>query len=79
MTITNPRYINYARVHGRTPEQQLEQDRKDWPGGVMVGFTQWNKARLLECSHIHPEAFYMGNLVDHEVYDRWLDQYEVPA
>lgn len=68
----NPRYANYARAHGRTPEQQLEQDRLDWPGGVMTGFLLWNRDRLCECSAAHPEFFFYGGLADPEGYDAWL-------
>lgn len=68
----NPRYANYARFHGRTPEEQLVKDRQDWPGGVMVGFTQWNRGMLIAASKKIPDAFYMGQLTDHEAYDRWL-------
>ena len=73
----NSRYANYARVHGRSPEEQLEQDRKDWPGGVMAGFVLWNSERIVEYSKIHPSAFYYGGMVDHDAYDAWLDQYPV--
>ena len=85
----NPRYMNYARVHGRTPEEQLIQDRLDWPGGSAVGFTQWNNARLGEYAKVNPKAFFVGILTprdhhggrpklhDHEAYDAWLDQYPV--
>ncbi|ESZ30432.1 hypothetical protein [Mesorhizobium sp. L2C084A000] len=42
----NPRYANYARAHGRTPAEQVDQDSKAWPGGHMTGFVLWNTFRL---------------------------------
>lgn len=45
MSNWNPRYVAYAKAHGRTPEAQIEQDREDWPGGCMVGFSQWIQAQ----------------------------------
>lgn len=75
--ITNSRYINYARVHDRTPEEQLIQDRKDWPGGVMVGFVQWNRNMIRMFADICPAAFTCGSLTDHPAYDAWLDKQNV--
>lgn len=69
----NPRWVNYARVHGRTPEDQLTHDRKAWPGGSMCGFILWGRAQIGTFGKAHPEAFTCGRLVDHESYDRWLD------
>ena len=68
----NSRYANYARANGRSPEAQLDQDRKDWPGGTMVGFVVWNNRRLKEFSREHPNAFTCDALVDHAAYDAWL-------
>jgi hypothetical protein len=70
--IWNQRYENYARFHGRAPQDQIEQDRRDWPGGSMVGFVRWNNDRLREAAEAIPEAFFMGKLVDHNRYDAWL-------
>lgn len=70
----NPRWVNYARVHGRGPDEQLAHDRKAWPGGSMCGFILWNRARLAEFGKASPEAFVVGgHLVDHAAYDAWLD------
>lgn len=68
----NPRFANYARVHGNSPVEQLAEDRNRWPGGSMTGFVLWNRERLVEASRAIPEAFCLGRLVDHETYDAWL-------
>jgi hypothetical protein len=68
----NPRYANYARAHGRTPEEQIVHDAKDWPGGHMTGFVLWNTYRLREAAKEIPQAFFMGQITDHAAYDAWL-------
>ncbi|WP_342234567.1 hypothetical protein [Inquilinus sp. OTU3971] len=72
MLSMNPRYANYARAHGRDPEVQFEQDRKDLPGGPLIGFVQWNQDRIREFSVEHPGAVVFGGLVNHALYDNWL-------
>lgn len=47
MSEWNPRYVLYAKAHGATPEEMLKRDEKRWPGGKMVGFTQWIQERWL--------------------------------
>lgn len=75
MAITNPRFINYARAHGRAPEDQLAFDKAQFPGGCMVGFILWNKSRLVDFSKAQPSAFTCGGLTDHEAYDDWLTRW----
>lgn len=69
---TNPRFANCARAHGREPSAQLEQDRNDWPGGMMIGFIHWNRARIREFAIDHPHGVWWGGLVEHALYDSWL-------
>lgn len=68
----NPRYANYARAHGRTPEDQIIHDSVDWPGGPMAGFILWHTDRLREAATEIPGAFFAGHIVVHDVYDAWL-------
>ena len=82
-----PRYANWGRLHGRSPEDQLLQDRSDWPGGSMCGFTLWNNERITDYARAYPERFFSpiktswdrhgGRpiLTDHEGYDIWLTQW----
>lgn len=74
----NPRFVNYARVHGRTPDEMFDADRARFPGGRMAGFLAWNRAHLHAFYVAHPEAFYkspgdIARLVDHAAYDAYLD------
>lgn len=78
-TNVNPRYTNYARLHGRTLEEQLVHDKETWPGGPMVGFTQWNRGMIKRYGHLKPGSTFDGHLVDHEGYDAWLDAHIVVA
>ncbi|MDW9473866.1 hypothetical protein GOA69_16145 [Sinorhizobium meliloti] len=41
----------------------------------MTGFILWNRERLREASRAIPHAFYLGQLIDHEAYDRWLTEW----
>lgn len=68
----NPRYLNYARAHGRTPDEQLAFDEIIWKGGRCTGFLLWNRERIGEARRAIPAAFLHGGVTDHAAYDSWL-------
>ncbi|MDD5511921.1 MAG: hypothetical protein PHI12_14110 [Dehalococcoidales bacterium] len=69
----NPRYVCYARAHGKTPEAMLAAQIAD--GSHNRGFVSWNNQKMWECRQEHPEYFMYGTIKDHEAYDRWLEEH----
>jgi hypothetical protein len=57
----NPQYVQYAKVHGRTPDDMLVHDRERWPGGIMTGYILWVSQVQQECFKEHPDWFYSGS------------------
>jgi hypothetical protein len=72
MTKWNPRYVAYAADFDKTPEERLETDAVEWPGGKMTGFILWMKERIGEFKHISPKAFIGDWLSDQDTFDAWL-------
>lgn len=69
----NSRYVEYARAHGNTPEDQLVADRQAWPGGIMAGFQLWMGDRWSDWLREHGRRFddYLSD-ADHVAFDAWL-------
>lgn len=70
----NPRYLNYARAHGRAPRAMIDADRARYPGAPMHGFLIWVDRRWREFRWAHgigPRDILDGH--DHKRFDRWLD------
>lgn len=71
----NPRYVNFARSNGRTPAEQIQRDKKEYPGGCMIPFVEWNRERIREFANTHPELCFMGTFKNAEDYDAWLTKW----
>lgn len=70
----NPRFVEYARAHQRSPDAQLEADKAEW-SGCMTGFILWMRERHGEAFKQIPHAYIRGGgLVNHKLFDIWLHQ-----
>lgn len=72
MSEWNPRYVNYARAHGRDPDAMLAFDKERHPLACMMEFVFWNSDRLRDFSKVSPESFVADGIRDHAAYDEWL-------
>lgn len=73
MTDYQPRYVAYARAHGRTPDEQLAHDEDRWPGGCMTGFICWIGERWQEWRRENGISLdYPLSRKDHADFDQWL-------
>lgn len=70
----NPRYVAYARAHGRTFEEQLAADAERWPGGKMCGFIVWMGHRWLAWRRLRNRP--VNDILsreDHADFNAWLE------
>lgn len=69
----NPRYLAYARAHGRTPEEMVAyDDQRREAGTIDGGFVVWISERWREWAAlrgIHPSQSYAHH---HAAFDAWL-------
>jgi hypothetical protein len=69
----NPRYVSYARAHGRSPEDQSAHDRAEYPGAQMTGFIIWISGEKEAFRVAHPECFLGRDTIqDGAAWDEWL-------
>lgn len=69
----NPRYLNWCRVNGNTPDQQAKQDRS------MIPFSLWIKGTRRTFWTENPEHRFMQHLTEQgeKEYDKYLDSLPV--
>jgi hypothetical protein len=69
-----PRFVAYARAHGRSPEAQLTHDQALWPGGRMLPFLQWIQQQREVFAAAHPEHMMERAIRKQEVFTRWCER-----
>lgn len=72
--VFQPRYVNYARMHGKTPEEMLHFDRGR--GGAAVWFSEWVRGRWADFDEKTSRKYRIGggwSEAGHRCFDRWLD------
>jgi len=72
----NPRYVSYAKAHGKTPEKMLEHDKKKYPGGSMCGFILWMAVKHRKCATEHKHIA-DGRRIFHQT--KWTEYLEQEA
>jgi hypothetical protein len=70
----NPYFVQYARAHGHSPEEQFKMDQSRYPGGMGAGFLCWISDQKAAFKTAHPEAFIGHAICDHKAWGLWLEQ-----
>lgn len=75
-----PRFVLYARHHGKTPEEMLAYDAERFPGGKMYGYNSWVMARWGEwdAAKKHSRDHVRG-AEEYAAFDDWLVGLPVPT
>lgn len=69
----NPRYIAYAKAHGRTPEEMKAFDEHRFRNAGGMGFVLWMHDRQAEARLQAPHLFHRsGGIADQDGYTDWL-------
>lgn len=69
----NPRFVAYASAHGRSPDEQLEHDRSEYPSARAMPFMLWIQARWSEfdlARGVRPGGSHGPQ--EHAAFDAWL-------
>jgi len=72
MNTYTDRYTAYARAHGYTPDEMMERDAEQWPGGIMTGFILWIDEKKRAFQKVSPESFIGNDIADQKAWDKFL-------
>jgi hypothetical protein len=67
-----PRFVAYAKAHGRTPNAQIKHDTGKYPGGKMCGFILWISEQRQKFKRQHPDCFLSDVICDQDRWTRFL-------
>jgi hypothetical protein len=73
----NTRFLHYARVHGRTPEEMLKYDEERFPGGKMAGYIMWIDQRWNDYTTRVGIRRPVVSHKHHSAFDQWLSELPV--
>jgi hypothetical protein len=68
-------FTAYSSAHNRTPQDQLEADSQEYPGGRMTGFILWVGRALRAFKAEHPQHWAGDNILNHSAKIRYLQRY----
>jgi hypothetical protein len=69
----NPRFVAYAAASGIGPQEALDRDRVQFPGGCMTGFVLLMSGRWQEWDRNHGHSRdHVRNQAEYAAFDAWL-------
>lgn len=77
MKTYQPRYIAYCKSNNRKPEEQLNHDSEQYPGGKMAGYIIWIGEMWHKWSketNEKPEWAGSWSNQQHKKFDKWLKE-----
>lgn len=75
-----PRFVIYARHHGKTSEEMLAYDAERFPGGKMYGYNCWVMARWAEWDRLKKQSKdHVRGAEEYAAFDVWLAGLPVSA
>ncbi len=70
---TNPHYLAYAKYNGKSPDEMMEHDTIEYPGGCMCGFILWMSAMKQKFWEVSRDSFLDRHVIgDLDAWEKFL-------